>query len=190
MKRLYVMLFSVVAMLFSAGSAYAYQVSISVSSSLGDPVIGASYSVNGQEDVYLGLDGTATIQNLTGITTIEVKAPGFESQSRTVSSSSHLDFSLNPSSSSSAVTLLVTAIKASNNQVEISGQLVSSSSGDGIFGQITNLSDNESWSTNLDGSFNFTVQKGTSVRFDASGYQSEVRQCNSSSNWMISMQEE
>lgn len=190
MKRLYVMLISVVAMLFSAGSAYAYQVSISVSSSSGDPIIGATYSVNGQKDVNLGLDGTAIIKDLNGTSTIEVKAPGFENQSRTVTGSSHLDFFLSPSSSSSAVTFLVRSIQVNKSQVEISGQLLSASTGDGIFGQVTNLSSNKSWNTGFDGSFSFTIEQGTSVRFDAEGYQSEERQCNSSSNWTISMIDE
>lgn len=185
MKRLYVMLVSIVAMLISAGSAYAYQVSISVSS-FGDPVIGASYSVNGQEDVFLGLDGSATL-NLSGTSTIEVKAPGFESQSRTVSSSCHLDYNLIPSST---MTFLITAIKVSSSQVEISGQLISSSSGEGIFGQITNTSTSESWNTGFDGSFSFTINKGTTVRFDSDGYQSVSRVCNNSDTWTISMSEE
>lgn len=188
MKRLYVMLFSIVAMLISAGSAYAYQVSISVNSSTGDLVIGASYSVNGQEEVFLGLDGTATLE-LTGTSTINVKAPGYESQSRTVSNSCHLDFSLIPSSSSE-VTFLVTTFKVSNSQVQITGQLVSSSTGEGIFGQITNTSTSESWNTGFDGSFNFTIDKGTTVRFNSDGYQSVSRVCNSSDTWLISMSEE
>lgn len=187
MKRLYVMLFSIVAMLISAGSAYAYQVLISVSSSTGDPVIGASYSVNGQEDILIGLDGTATLE-LTGTSTINVKAPGYESQSRTVSNSCHLDFSLIPSSSE--VTFLIAAIKVSNSQVQITGQLVSASTGEGIFGQITNTSTSESWNTDFDGSFNFTIGRGTTVRFDSNGYQSVSRACNSSDTWLINMSEE
>lgn len=184
MKRLYVMLFSIVAMLISAGSAYAYQVSISVNSSTGDLVIGASYSVNGQEEVFLGLDGTATLE-LTRTSIINVKAPGYESQSRT-----HLDFSLIPSSSSSEVTFLVTTFKVSNSQVQITGQLVSASTGEGIFGQITNTFTSQSWDTGFNGSFNFTIDKGTTVRFDSDGYQSVSKICNSSDTWLISMSEE